>query len=127
MLAVKSLMAERDRVSVLVFDEVDQGIGGAVAEEVGRLLRALGTKRQVLCITHLPMIAAYGTSHFEVEKGTEKGRTATTVRPLRGVEREREVARLLAGARASETTLRQARELLRAATGDAPAKRRGAA
>ena len=127
MLAVKSLMAERDRVSVLVFDEVDQGIGGAVAEEVGRLLRALGAKRQVLCITHLPMIAAYGTSHFEVEKGTEKGRTATTVRPLRGVEREREVARLLAGARASETTLRQARELLRAASGEAPANRRGAA
>lgn len=127
MLAVKSLMAERDRVSVLVFDEVDQGIGGAVAEEVGRLLRALGAKRQVLCITHLPMIAAYGASHFEVEKGTEKGRTATTVRPLRGAEREREVARLLAGARASETTLRQARELLRAASGEAPAKRRGAA
>lgn len=115
MLALKSLMAERDRVSVLVFDEVDQGIGGAVAEEVGILLRALGTKRQVLCITHLPMIAAFGADHFEVVKGTGKGRTTTTVRPLQGPAREREVARLLAGARASQTTLRQARELLRAA------------
>jgi len=115
MLAVKSLMAERDRVAVLVFDEVDQGIGGAVAEEVGRLLRSLGGKRQVLCITHLPMIAAFGSSHFEVVKGVEGGRTFTTVRPLRGAEREREVARLLAGARATDTTRRQARELLGAA------------
>ena len=115
MLAVKSLMAERDRVAVLVFDEVDQGIGGAVAEEVGRLLNALGSKRQVLCITHLPMIAAFGSDHFEVVKGTGKGRTTTTVRPLRGPAREKEVARLLAGARASDTTLKQARELLRAA------------
>jgi len=81
----------------------------------------------VLCITHLPMIAAYGTTHFQVTKATEGGRTATAVRPLRGPEREREVARLLAGARASDTTLRQARELLRAATTDVPAKRRGAA
>ncbi len=115
MLAVKSLMAERDRVSVLVFDEVDQGIGGAVAEEVGRLLRALGEKRQVLCITHLPMIAAFGSRHFEVSKGVAAGRTTTAVRALSGGDREDEIARLLAGARATDTTRRQARELLRAA------------
>jgi DNA repair protein RecN (Recombination protein N) len=131
MLAVKSLMAERDRVSVLVFDEVDQGIGGAVAEEVGRLLRTLGERRQVLCITHLPMIAAYGARHFQVTKRAAAGRTTTTVRVLDGEPREEEIARLLAGARASDTTRRQARELL-AASGAAPTatparRRRGAA
>lgn len=125
MLAVKSLMAERDRVSVLVFDEVDQGIGGAVAEEVGRLLRTLGDRRQVLCITHLPMIAAFGSRHFQVSKAVAAGRTTTTVRPLDGGDREDEIARLLAGARATETTRRQARELLRAAdAAPAAAKRR---
>jgi len=115
MLAIKSLMAERDQVAVLVFDEVDQGIGGAVGEEVGKLLRTLGAKRQVLCITHLPLIAAYGSRHFEVRKSAEGGRTSVAVRPLADDEREREVARLLAGDRASETTRRQARELLEAA------------
>ena len=115
MLAIKSLMAERDQVAVLVFDEVDQGIGGAVGEEVGKLLRMLGAKRQVLCITHLPLIAAYGSRHFEVRKSARGGRTSVTVRPIHDEEREREVARLLAGDRASETTRRQARELLEAA------------
>jgi len=116
MLAIKSLMAERDQVAVLVFDEVDQGIGGSVAEEVGLLLRALGERRQVLCITHLPLIAAYGARHFQVGKATKAGRTTTSVVPLAGNDREREIARLLAGARVTETTVRQARELLAAAT-----------
>jgi len=115
MLAIKSLMAERDRVAALVFDEVDQGIGGAVGEEVGRMLRELSRRRQVLCITHLPLIAAHGARHFEVVKSTTRGRTTTGVRPLTGKEREAEIARLLAGARVTDTTRRQARELLRAA------------
>jgi DNA repair protein RecN (Recombination protein N) len=129
MLAIKSLMAERDQVAVLVFDEVDQGIGGAAGEEVGRLLRALGDRRQVLCITHLPLIAAFGARHFEVSKRTRKGRTVSTVRSLAPEERETEVARLLAGDRVTETTRKQARELLDAAAGRraAPATRsRGA-
>jgi DNA repair protein RecN (Recombination protein N) len=112
MLAIKSLMAERDRVAVLVFDEVDQGIGGAVGEEVGRMLRALASRCQILCITHLPLIAAHGTRHFVVAKSTGRGRTTTSVRPLAGKEREEEIARLLAGARVTPTTRRQARELL---------------
>ena len=115
MLAVKSLMAERDQVSVLVFDEVDQGIGGAVGEEVGTMLRAIGQLRQVLCITHLPLIAAHGARHFEVLKSTSRGRTTTGVRLLSEKEREEEISRLLAGARVTDTTRRQARELLRAA------------
>jgi DNA repair protein RecN (Recombination protein N) len=82
---------------------------------VGRLLRAVGDRRQVLCITHLPLIAAYGARHFEVVKASRGGRTITSVGPLGAAEREREIARLLAGARVTETTVRQARELLRAA------------
>ena len=112
MLAVKSLMADRDRVAVLVFDEVDQGIGGAVGEEVGRLLRELAAKRQVLVITHLPLIAAYADRQLVVSKAAAGGRTATTVAPLSEEERVDEIARLLAGARVSATTRRQARELL---------------
>jgi DNA repair protein RecN (Recombination protein N) len=125
MLAVKSLMADRDRVAVLVFDEVDQGIGGATGEEVGRMLRSLAGRRQVLCITHLPLIAAHGVRHFEVVKSTVRGRTTTQVRPLAGKEREEEIARLLAGARITETTRRQARELLHATgpQGEAGARR----
>jgi DNA repair protein RecN (Recombination protein N) len=119
MLAVKSLMADKDRVGVLVFDEVDQGIGGAVGEEVGALLRDLGTKRQVLCITHLPLIAAYAERQLHVAKGVARGRTATTVAPLTDAERVDEIARLLAGARVSETTRKQARELLSGARGGA--------
>lgn len=112
MLAVKSLMADRDRVAVLVFDEVDQGIGGAVGEEVGALLRDLGGKRQVLCITHLPLIAACAERQLQVAKAVVRGRTSTTVAPLTDAERVDEIARLLAGARATETTRTQARELL---------------
>ncbi len=120
MLAIKSLMAEQDRVAVLVFDEVDQGIGGAVGEEVGRLLETLSARRQILCITHLPLLAAHGARHFEVVKRTSGGRTTTTVRPLSEQERVGEIARLLAGDRVSDTTRRQARELLAAVAGDAP-------
>jgi DNA repair ATPase RecN len=79
------------------------------------MLRAIAGRRQVLCITHLPLIAAHGVRHFEVLKSSARGRTTTQVRPLSGKEREEEIARLLAGARVTETTRRQARELLHAA------------
>jgi DNA repair protein RecN (Recombination protein N) len=115
MLSVKSMMAERDRVAVLVFDEVDQGIGGGVAEEVGALLFNLSKGRQVLCITHLPMIAAFPSRHFVVGKSTSDGRTSTSVQAIEGDARVEELARLLAGARATETTRAQAAELLAAA------------
>ena len=121
MLAIKSLLAEQDRVATLVFDEVDQGIGGAVGEEVGKLLQNVSERRQVLCITHLPLLAAHGDRHFEVAKRVSRGRTETTVRPLHEEERVIEIARLLAGDRVSETTRRQARELLMAAAEGATA------
>jgi DNA repair protein RecN (Recombination protein N) len=121
MLAIKSIMAEQDRVAVLVFDEVDQGIGGAVGEEVGRLLRTLSEQRQVLCITHLPLLAAHGARHFLVVKGAQAGRSTTQVRRLDDGERVVEIARLLAGDRVTDTTRRQARELIQAVACGAPA------
>ena len=99
----------------LIFDEVDSGIGGAVAEVVGRLLRRLGTSRQVLCVTHLPQLAAMADTHFGVEKGEENGRTLTKVVALDRAARRGEIARLSGGDHPSETMLLGAEELLCAA------------
>jgi DNA repair protein RecN (Recombination protein N) len=96
----------------LIFDEVDAGIGGRVADVVGRKLRALGSASQVLCITHLPQIAASADTHFQIEKRVEAGRTLTTVRRLRGDERVDELARRLGGESITEVVRRTAREML---------------
>jgi len=96
----------------LVFDEVDAGIGGRVAEVVGRKLRGLGSAFQVLCITHLPQIAAYADTHFAIEKQIEKGRTLTTVRRLTDSERVEEISRMLGGVGLTEAIRASARELL---------------
>ena len=101
----------------LVFDEIDIGIGGRAAEAVGKKLKVLSRSQQVLCVTHLPQIAAFATQHFLVEKSEEKGRTKTTVRSLEQAERVEEVARMLSGAKRSETSLRHAEEMLAEATG----------
>jgi DNA repair protein RecN (Recombination protein N) len=101
----------------LVFDEIDIGIGGKAAEAVGQKLKALSHSQQVLCVTHLPQIAAFATQHFVVEKREEKGRTRTTVRALTPAERVEEVARMLSGAKKSETSLRHAEQMLAEATG----------
>jgi DNA repair protein RecN (Recombination protein N) len=112
MLALKTALEVQDRVDVLLFDEVDSGIGGTVARAVGERLRRLARHRQVLCITHLPMIAALASHHIGVEKTGAAGRTVALFQVLRGDARVAELARMLAGDRASSTTLRQARELL---------------
>jgi DNA repair protein RecN (Recombination protein N) len=96
----------------LVFDEIDIGIGGRAAEAVGRKLKVLSRSQQVLCVTHLPQIAAFATQHFVVEKKEEKGRTRTAVRRLEQTERVEEVARMLSGAKRSETSLRHAEQML---------------
>ena len=96
----------------LVFDEIDIGIGGRAAEAVGRKLKVLSRSQQVLCVTHLPQIAAFATQHFVVEKTEEKGRTRTTVRSLDQAERVEEVGRMLSGARRSETSVRHAEQML---------------
>jgi DNA repair protein RecN (Recombination protein N) len=100
---------------VLVFDEVDAGIGGGVAEIVGRKLKALARRHQVLCVTHLPQIASLADRHFSVRKRVEKGRTVTEARALTEDERIDEVARMLAGEAVTESARQYARELVRQA------------
>jgi len=110
MLALKTALADQDQVSLLVFDEIDANVGGEIAHAVGAKMAALGEGRQVVCITHLPQVAARAGSHFVVRKETIHGRTLSTLDPVRGGEREAEVARMLGGA--SKTSLALARSLL---------------
>jgi DNA repair protein RecN (Recombination protein N) len=112
MLAIKTILAEADAVPVLVFDEIDAGIGGRVAEAVGHKLKEIGNKRQVLCITHLPQIAALGDSHYVVSKQENKGRTITNVQQLDQKQRVEELARMLGGSKVTETTVKHAKEML---------------
>jgi DNA repair protein RecN (Recombination protein N) len=113
MLALKSILAAVEQVPTLVFDEVDTGIGGGVAEVVGRKLKALTKTSQVFCITHLPQVASRGDIHFLIEKQVVVGRTVTTVRPLTQRERVDEIARMSGGLVITETTRKLAAELLR--------------
>ncbi len=112
MLALKSVLAGADPTPTLIFDEIDQGIGGRVGALVGRKLKGLAAAHQVLCITHLPQLAAFGDLHFRVTKAEQQGRTVTRVQPLQGEERVLELAAMLGGV--SEGTLRSAHELLQA-------------
>jgi DNA repair protein RecN (Recombination protein N) len=117
MLALKVVLAATDAVPVLIFDEVDVGIGGKTADTVGKKLRQVARARQVLCVTHLPQIAAYADQHFRVEKREEDGRTATTVAILVKNDRVREVARMLGGESVTDTSLQHALELITQARG----------
>lgn len=112
MLALKSVLAEVDHVPVLIFDEIDTGVGGAVAATIGKRLRELGRYHQVLCITHLPQVASQAQHHFSVEKLEVKGRTVATVRLLTGISREGEIARMLGGERITAKTRSVAAELI---------------
>ncbi|MBI4714517.1 MAG: DNA repair protein RecN, partial [Nitrospirae bacterium] len=112
MLALKVVLASVDRIPTLVFDEVDTGIGGKVAEEVGIRLKRLSKTHQVACITHLPQIASLADHHYTVEKITEDGRTTVRVRRLNDGERVEEIARMLGGKTITETTRRHAAEML---------------
>jgi DNA repair protein RecN (Recombination protein N) len=121
MLALKTLSADAGRGSsktqdpspkTLIFDEVDAGIGGRVASVVGQKLRSLGDRFQVLCITHLPQIAAHGRTHFLIEKRISGRRTVTSVSALDAEARIAEIARMMGGAAAGEKALDSARELL---------------
>ena len=97
MLAVKTTLAEVDEIPILIFDEVDANVGGETAGQVGKKLRGLGRSHQVLCITHLPQVAAQGQSHFAVEKRVKQNRTLTELTRLEGAARQRELARMLGG------------------------------
>jgi DNA repair protein RecN (Recombination protein N) len=112
MLALKTILVEGDSIPTLVFDEVDAGIGGAVAEEVGKRLKRVAVKRQVFCITHLPQIASMATSHYGVSKSVKRDRTSTEVRLLEEKERVDEIARMLGGKTITEATIKHAEEMI---------------
>ncbi|MEK6684549.1 MAG: DNA repair protein RecN [Nitrospirota bacterium] len=112
MLSLKSILAAVDRVPTLIFDEVDAGIGGGVAEVVGQRLKNLARHRQVLCVTHLAQIASQAAAHFTVEKGLSDGRTVTKVRQLEKDNRVEEIARMLGGRELTPTAFKHAREML---------------
>lgn len=112
-LAISVIASSATSTPTLIFDEVDSGIGGAVAEVVGRLLKRLGQERQVLCVTHLPQVASQAGQHFQVSKGsTPDGRTVSRITPLSATERVEEIARMLGGLEITATTRKHARELL---------------
>jgi DNA repair protein RecN (Recombination protein N) len=112
MLAIEVVIAATDPVPTFVFDEVDAGIGGAAAIEVGRRLARLAQTSQVIAVTHLAQVAAFATNHLTVIKASDGSVTASSVRRLAGADREAEMARLLSGMSDSEAALAHARELL---------------
>ncbi len=99
-------------METIIFDEVDAGIGGGVAEMVGHKLESLAGFHQVICITHLPQIAQFGKSHFRIAKAVYKGRTRTTITPLDGEARVEEMARMLAGVEITKKAMDHAREMM---------------
>ncbi|MGI5868797.1 MAG: DNA repair protein RecN [Kiritimatiellia bacterium] len=112
MLALKTVLAEHDTIPVLVFDEIDANIGGEIANVVGAKLADVAKLHQVICITHLPQVAAWGRSHFAVTKHIEDGRTSTRINPVAADARVHEIARMLGGADLTSVTLAHAGELL---------------
>ncbi len=111
-LALKAILAETESVETIVFDEVDAGIGGSVAEIVGRKLSSLACHHQIICITHLPQIAKFGDHHFKISKQVSGGRTRTDINPLSEKERLKEIARMLGGVKITQATLDHAQEML---------------
>ena len=114
MLAMKNVLAEKDSVATLIFDEVDTGVSGRAAQKVAEKLRSVAKSKQVLCVTHLPQIAALANTHLLIAKSERDGRTYTSVTPLTVEGRKRELARIIGGANITETTLKSAEEMLNA-------------
>ena len=112
MLAMKNVLAEQDQVATLIFDEVDTGVSGRAAQKVAEKLRSVAKTKQVLCVTHLPQLAALANTHLLIAKSERDGRTYTTVTPLDLEGRKRELARIIGGANITETTLKSAEEML---------------
>ncbi|MGM9916595.1 DNA repair protein RecN [Anaerotignum sp.] len=112
MLALKTVLVDADEIGTFIFDEIDTGVSGRTARKVGEKMRFLGSKRQILCITHLPQIAAMADQHFLIEKESSHGETTTQVTPLEGEGSVLEVARLMGGSDVTDTTLAAARELI---------------
>ena len=113
MLAMKNVLAEKDDVATLIFDEVDTGVSGRAAQKVAEKLRAVARHKQVLCVTHLPQLAALANTHLLIAKSERDGRTFTSVTPLDVEGRKRELARIIGGTNITDTTLKSAEEMLR--------------
>ena len=113
MLAMKNVLAERDQIATLIFDEVDTGVSGRAAQRVAEKLRSVAAHKQVLCVTHLPQLAALANTHLLIAKSERDGRTYTSVTPLDIEGRKRELARIIGGTNITETTLKSAEEMLR--------------
>ena len=113
MLAMKNVLAEKDQVNTLIFDEVDTGVSGRAAQKVAEKLRSVAAHKQVLCVTHLPQLAALAHTHLLIAKSERDGRTYTSVTPLDLEGRKRELARIIGGTNITETTLKSAEEMLR--------------
>lgn len=111
MLALKTVLADKDEIETLIFDEIDTGISGKTAWKVSEKMGILGQKHQLICITHLPQIAAMADTHFQIEKSVTKERTVTTIRELNETESVEELARMLGGASITENVLNNAREM----------------
>lgn len=111
MLALKAILADRDQIETLIFDEIDTGISGRTAQKVSEKMAVIGRRHQVLCITHLPQIAAMADTHFEIEKHLKGSETITEIHPLYGDDCLRELARLLGGAEITQAVLENAREM----------------
>lgn len=122
MLALKTILAGTDGVPILIFDEIDAGVGGAVAELMGSRLRALGGHHQVLCVTHWPQVASQSHRHYLIEKSVKRQRTTTRVRELKGDAREAEIARMVGGVNVTQTVRAAAAEMM----GSAKDSERGA-
>ena len=112
MLAMKNVLAEQDQIATLIFDEVDTGVSGRAAQKVAEKLRSVARNKQVLCVTHLPQLAALANTHLLIAKAERDGRTYTTVTPLDMEGRKRELARIIGGTNITETTLKSAEEML---------------
>ncbi|MBQ3491091.1 MAG: DNA repair protein RecN [Oscillospiraceae bacterium] len=112
MLAMKNVLAEQEQVATLIFDEVDTGVSGRAAQKVAEKLRSVAKMKQVLCVTHLPQLAALATTHLLIDKQERSGRTYTTVTPLDLEGRKRELARIIGGANITENTLKSAEDML---------------
>ena len=113
MLAMKNVLAEKDQVNTLIFDEVDTGVSGRAAQKVAEKLRSVASHKQVLCVTHLPQLAALANTHLLIAKSERDGRTYTSVTPLDIEGRKKELARIIGGTNITETTLKSAEEMLR--------------
>ena len=112
MLEMKNVLAEKDSVATLIFDEVDTGVSGRAAQKVAEKLRSVAASKQVLCVTHLPQIAALANTHLLIAKQEREGRTYTSVSPLDIEGRKAELARIIGGTNITATTLKSAEEML---------------